>query len=509
MKFAAFAFACILSVNGFSPQTSRGRHVAFPRVMRASTTMKASPMPAIEKLENSSVRLRLEISEEDTLAAFQKAADEFGKVADIRGFRKGSKIPTQVVVNFIGSENIKSKAIQGLSEMLISQVSSSGLHLIGDPIYENGEDTVINDYVPGEKLKMDVVCDVWPEMNWTAHYDTVSCTVENIEEDKGRLNAALGSLQSKYKILNDAPEGHAAALGDVIIGNMNGFKVELDGSKGRELSEVASGDNLEILLQEGMFMPGMVEGLLGAKAGETKEVRVTFPQARSQNLPAELAGAPALFEVEVLDVKLRGLPELNDAFAGSIREGLTYAELLEEVKGAVSGENDKKNEETRNKVLEEELVKIADVEIPETLIMEQAREKYANMMSEFRAQGTPDEEIKKMITKEGFEKYKKIATPNIVKVLKSSLAVNDIANKEGIKVDKLDVEDQVALIKAQAEQKGEDFDDKTARDQIECQMQRDLVLNWLAERVEIEFVDVAPEPSVDELETAELSVDVN
>mmetsp|Transcript_3709 Transcript_3709/g.4270 ORF Transcript_3709/g.4270 Transcript_3709/m.4270 type:complete len:259 (+) Transcript_3709:59-835(+) len=258
-----------------------------------------------------------------------------------------------------------------------------------------------------------------------------------------------------------------------------------------------------------MFMPGMVEGLLGAKAGETKEVRVTFPQARSQNLPAELAGAPALFEVEVLDVKLRGLPELNDAFAGSIREGLTYAELLEEVKGAVSGENDKKNEETRNKVLEEELVKIADVEIPETLIMEQAREKYANMMSEFRAQGTPDEEIKKMITKEGFEKYKKIATPNIVKVLKSSLAVNDIANKEGIKVDKLDVEDQVALIKAQAEQKGEDFDDKTARDQIECQMQRDLVLNWLAERVEIEFVDVAPEPSVDELETAELSVDVN
>ena len=67
-------------------------------------------------------------------------------------------------------------------------------------------------------------------------------------------------------------------------------------------------------------MPGLVEGLTGAKAGDVREIQVSFPNmASSKSLPQELAGKPAIFEITVHDVKNRVLPELNDEFASSIR----------------------------------------------------------------------------------------------------------------------------------------------------------------------------------------------
>ena len=98
-------------------------------------------------------------------------------------------------------------------------------------------------------------------------------------------------------------------------------------------------------------------------------------------------------------MKQRSLPELNDEFANSVREGLTYDELYKEVRSAVSEEGDRRNKEKRNIKIEEALVGIIDCEIPDTLITEQAKEKFAMMMADQREAGVSDEEIKKMITK--------------------------------------------------------------------------------------------------------------
>ena len=92
---------------------------------------------------------------------------DFSKRTEIRGFRKGSKIPTNVVVNFVGAEAIKSKALQDISDKAIARaVATAGVKLVGQPQFTNGEDALIGEYNPGEPLDIPVVCDIWPELTW-------------------------------------------------------------------------------------------------------------------------------------------------------------------------------------------------------------------------------------------------------------------------------------------------------------------------------------------------------
>ena len=93
----------------------------------------ASPPPVIEKGANSTVTIKVTVSGDDTLAAFESAASDFAKGVDIRGFRKGSKIPTQVVVASVGQKAVKSKAIDDLNNMALARVNQMNeVTLIGN-----------------------------------------------------------------------------------------------------------------------------------------------------------------------------------------------------------------------------------------------------------------------------------------------------------------------------------------------------------------------------------------
>ena len=103
--------------------------------------------------------------------------------------------------------------------------------------------------------------------------------------------------------------------GNQLIANMNGFMATPEGEKGEPLPAVAGGDGITIPLEQGKFMPGLVEGLMGVKKGETRDITVTFPPRSSA---PQLAGKTAVFEVECLEVQRRDLPEIGDRFANKV-----------------------------------------------------------------------------------------------------------------------------------------------------------------------------------------------
>lgn len=129
-----------------------------------------------------------------------------------------------------------------------------------------------------------------------------------------------------------------------------GFEKNPDGSKGTPLPAVAHGDQVEVLLEEGKFMPGMVESLVGGQTGEKKLINITFPK-RPSGPGAALSGKEALFEVEIVDVKTKTLPEWNAELANTIREGMTLDDLNAQVKEAVEGEATSSTENNRNEAL--------------------------------------------------------------------------------------------------------------------------------------------------------------
>ena len=463
-----------------------------PRPLRTGVKTFVSPPPVIERGANSTVNIKVQVSAEDTLAAFESAAKDFAKGVDIRGFRKGSKIPTQVVVAQIGAKAIKSKAIDDLHNMATARVNQMNeVQLIGEAMLEHGEDHWIQIFEPGKDFEFETTCDVWPEVKIVKNIeDLPTMTVEQEPVDTFKVEEALKGLQERYLTSADTPEGTEAEEGMVVVGSMNGFSVKPDGSKGQALPAVASGDDVEIVLETGKFMPGLVEGLVGMKAGETREIRVTFPEQISRNLGQELAGKPAIFEVACDAVKTRELPELNDAFAESIRPGLTYEALYKEVRDAVGEEGDRRNKDQRNLAIEKALTDLVEVEIPMTLIEQQAKDKYAEMMADQRAAGVDDEQLKKMITKEGFEKFVKVSAPGIITTLKSSLVLEQLGQKEGLVADPVDVEDQLNLARQRAEQNNEEFDEARMKGSIEATLSREAVLDFVASKCNIEYKEV-------------------
>jgi len=255
---------------------------------------------------------------------------------------------------------------------------------------------------------------------------------------------------------------------------------------------VASGDNVEVVLGQGRYMEGLAEGLLGAKVGDTKEITVTFPEKLRNK---DLAGKTALFDVTVDSASKRSLPIVDDEFANKVRAGLTAEVLEQELQKAVDEEDAKGFVGERNAALSKSLADVVNMEVPDTLVTSQAREKYAQMMSEFRDQGTPDEEIKAQITPENFLKYKDIYAEDIRRDFMVSMAVEKIAELEKIEVPQFQIDEQIASLEKEREQRnqqggGEEeeapMDDAQMRQRVEATLQSRLVFDYLAENSNLE-----------------------
>lgn len=202
-----------------------------------------------------------------------------------------------------------------------------------------------------------------------------------------------------------------------------------------------------------------------------------------------LAGKKAVFDVEVASGSIRTVPEVTDEFAAIVREGLTAETLVSELRKAIDEEDLKEFVEERNKALAQSLAERLDCEVPDTIVTNQAREKYSEMMTDFRDNGMADEEIKKMITPENFLKYKDIEKPDVVRDFKVSMATDEIARLEGIEVPANAVDEQMANLRKEAGDS--EFDENKMRASVESTLQRRLVYDFLSEQsnLEVEYVD--------------------
>jgi FKBP-type peptidyl-prolyl cis-trans isomerase (trigger factor) len=199
-----------------------------------------------------------------------------------------------------------------------------------------------------------------------------------------------------------------------------------------------------------------------------------------------LAGKNAIFDVTVLEASTRTLPEVTDEFANQVRAGLTAESLKQELRKAVDSEDAKEFTPARNAALKEALAEVMEVDVPDTLVTKQAKEKFAVMMTDMRNGGVSDEEIKNQISPENFLKYKKIVKKSIVKDFKVSMAVDEIGNIEGIEVPDYQVEEQMQGIREETSKAGEEFNEAEIRPRVEATLMREAVMEFLAEKSELE-----------------------
>lgn len=182
------------------------------------------------------------------------------------------------------------------------------------------------------------------------------------------------------------------------------------------------------------------------------------------------------------------MPVLDDEFAAKVRPDLTKESLEEELRKAIDEEDSKEFIGVRNKALSDALAEVVDVEVPDTIVTQQAKDKYAHMMAEMREGGTSDAEIKNLITPENFQKYKDIVAPDIVKDFKISLATDSIAEKERVQVPSDQVDEQMGALRKEAESSGEEYDEAAFRPKVESTMMRKFVFDFLADNADLDVV---------------------
>lgn len=179
-----------------------------------------------------------------------------------------------------GRNALKVQAINELLSTLVEPaLREQSLDPIGQPRLSPSAEVLAESYTPGEPLSLTVECDVWPEITWTGQYQTdLSGTYQRNPVDPTKLNKALTELKERYATMEPITDSnHVLRMGDACTVNMIGYMATSEDKKGEPLPNAASGDRVEVILGSGRYMEGLVEGLLGAKIGDTVEVRVTFP----------------------------------------------------------------------------------------------------------------------------------------------------------------------------------------------------------------------------------------
>uniref|UniRef100_A0A7S3T6W3 peptidylprolyl isomerase n=1 Tax=Emiliania huxleyi TaxID=2903 RepID=A0A7S3T6W3_EMIHU len=420
----------------------------------------------------SSVALDIDIPEAVSKAVHAQVLSELGKTAKVDGFRKG-KVPKEALIAKLGMERLKLATFEQLIDVAMAESGPQvPLQTCGDARLVGEVEDLAKKYEPGKPVSFSIEVDVIPQVPLEeSMYEALQVSVEKEPFNQDAYDKALLTLREQNCDLEEAEGSYQAQEGNQLLIDMAGFSAKPDGGKGEPLPAVAGGEGVELHLKPGKFMPGLVEGLIGIRAGETRDITVTFPQRSS--VP-QLAGKAAVFEVSCSKVQRRILPEVDDAFAARVKTGMSCAELDEKLREGVEAESESNFRKAAHRKLEQALVKAlpAEFEVPDTLLEQVSKDRFAGMLADAQQRGASEEQIKELITKENYARYLKMTAPMSAIQVKADFSLKEVARQQGLSVSRDAVEDELVSMQAQAMQRGEKFKESEARPRIEAQRGR-------------------------------------
>ena len=279
MKFSRFCLVAVVSTSVASAFLTGSAPALVSSSLRSALFANK-----IVRKPNSSVEITITAPSAATSAAFDKACSDLSRNISIPGFRKGAKIPPQVLESAMSAKGgrtaLRAEAIKALvGELLESALQEEGVQPIGQPNLVVSAEDLAEKFVPGEEIDILVSCDVWPELQWKGDYKGLKASYQRKPFNQAKFDKALEDLRERYAQTEKIEDPNVKLeMGNACTVNMVGYMATSDGEKGEPLPNAASGDNVEVVLGTGRYMEGLVEGLIGAGVGETKTVTVSFPQ---------------------------------------------------------------------------------------------------------------------------------------------------------------------------------------------------------------------------------------
>ncbi len=384
----------------------------------------------VETLENSKVKLTMTVSAEEFNKALDAAFKKVSKTLAVPGFRKG-KMPRQMFESKFGVESLYEDALDVvLPKAYMAAIDEANIAPVAAPSWD------IEQIGKGQELVAVATVVVKPEVELGEYkgIEVAELSTDVTAEDVEAELATLLERQAEIVVKDGAVE-----MTDTAVIDYEGFKdgVAFEGGKG---------ENHPLEIGSNSFIPGFEAQLVGMKAGETKEIAVTFP---AEYHSEELAGAAVTFNVTVHEVKQSQLPTLDNEFVMDLnREGIETVEALKsDIETTIKA---RKETEAKNHVIDavvEAVTENAKFEIPTEMIDAEVAQMLKEAEQRFQSQGF-NLDLYFQFTGTDLEGFKAQLRPEAEKRLSYNLTLEAVVVAENVTVTDAELDAKLAEIAA-------------------------------------------------------------
>lgn len=426
--------------------------------------------------------LRIELPADAVQATEDRVVNDFHRYAKIPGFRPG-RVPRNVV-----QTRFKKQIDEEIERTLVSDACRKAIKDKGLRVLSGGE---VKDVERGadRSMRFAVRLVTVPDFE-LPEYKGLAVKVPSAEVTPADVDAALEDLRGQHAEFLDI-EGRGLEWDDFAVIDYKGT------ADGKPILEAfpSVGEPLDgrsgfwIRMTPEAFLPGFCDQLLGATAGETRKVAVRVPE---DFVIKEMVGISLDYEVSVRELKTRKLPELDEAFAGSLVKGFTMEKLRAVTEEQIKREKASRAEsEKRNQAIGQ-LLDAVTCDLPQGMVRNETRRILSDIVEENQARGVADE-----VLKQHEQELLGMASRNAENKVKATFILLKVAEKEGIVVTKEDLAQHLMSLSYRLQMPAKklikELEKRNAMDQINQEILTGKALDFLASNASVETVSAQPE----------------
>ena len=355
----------------------------------------------------------VEIDKELMESGINKAYMKARKNIMIPGFRKG-KAPRKMIESMYGAHVFYEDGLEEIfPEIYNFAIAGQDFKAVGRPTLKDmqiGEDNIVT---------LTLTTEVYPEVTLGQY--------KGLEVEKAEASVSDAQVQAELdrmaeNVASTETEDRPAQMGDTVNIDFEGFDngVPFDGGKG---------ENHDLKLGSGSFVPGFEEQLVGMSAGEEKDIDITFPQ----DYHKDLAGKAVVFHVKVNKVTVTIVPEQDDEFAKDVSSFETLEELKADIRAKAVEEQNKQIQSAFETAAVEKAAENTTVDIPEALVERELDSQMDRFAYQLQMSGYSMEQYAKMMGGD-VNTMRKAFRPTAEKQARVSVTLEKIVEVEGITV---------------------------------------------------------------------------
>jgi len=384
----------------------------------------------VEKMDKSRVLLEITVEANEVTLAYNRVAKKAAGDINVPGFRKG-KAPRHIIEKYTGNDYLQDRAIEMLMKTaLFNAYHETEILPVSVPSVEVVQIEEGKDFIFKATVEVKPEVELGEYMGLEVEKETAEVTDEQVDQELKRRQ----DMHAKVLTLEE---------GEVLEQDI--VSIDFEGFVDNVPFEGGNGENFELTIGSGMFIPGFEEQLKGTHIGQEVEINVPFP-GDYQN--QELAGKDSMFKVKINSIKRKELSELDDEFAKDISEFDTLAELKEDIKQKILEATEKRLDNEYRSEMVKRAVDNASVEIPEGMIQERIDSMFQDMETKLASQGLSMQQYYEYLNSSK-EAMRESYCVQAAEGIKTELVLEAIAEKEDIFVTVEELDKEIDKLAAQ------------------------------------------------------------